>query len=280
MGQVLNFLCALAGAGIAISEATLNSSQGSLPFIVVGGLLAAGFGIRFAGCTIALAQSRWTMPWAARALSWAAFGAVAVLVAIAGAPRVMVVFGAFVAIDASTGLVRREVKKVDKPRKAGLWSRVKVPLFVALYLGAVVAVHVFVSRYLPYGVLVTWTLLALGFAILVRAQLAGPKAIEEMLHAPEDHRRHERREEVVPDPQRRRAEDVLAALKARGDAGAFLEFVRDIARDTEVPAPQLQQLESKILSSFARAGTRREQDIEAALGEVERFLSLRKGATP
>lgn len=276
VGQVLNAFGAITGAGIAISEATLNSSSGGLPFIVVGTLTAVGFAARFAGVSWAISHSSWTMPWLPRVLSWLAFGVVAVLVALVGAPRVMIGFGAFVALDAATGFVKREVKTVVKPKTKGLWSRVKLPLFVGLYLAFVATIHFTVSIYLPYGTLVTWSLLALGFVTLVRRTLVGTKAVEAMLHAPSDHKKHERREEMVPDPQRERAEQVLYALRARGDAGAFLGFVRDIARETDVPAPQLAELEQRIISSFARAGTRREQDIDAALAEVERFLSLKQ----
>lgn len=276
VGQVLNFLMAAASAGVAITGATVMSVEGELSVIIVGTLLAAGFATRFGGVTWAQANGQWSMPWAPRVASWILFGIPSVLVALVGATRIMIVYGAFVALDAAGGFVKREVKKVEKRKRAGLWARVKVPLLVAVYLGFVAAVHFTLSVYLPYGTLVTWSLLALGFAVAVRAFLVGPKAPEADLRAPRDHRKHERRVVAVPDPQRAKAEQVLAALKSRGDAGAFLEFVRDSAADAGLRDEETQALEAKILASFARAGTRREQDVDAALGEVERFLKLKK----
>jgi hypothetical protein len=221
------------------------------------------------------------MPWTARLLSWLAFGFATTTVAIIGAARLMFVFGAFVALDAATSFVKREVKeRAPTKRDRTLWQRLRFPLIVATYLALVVAFHLLVGQYLPYGVLVTWSLLALGFALLLRFTLVGEKADEAWLRAPADHRLHERREESVADPQRVKAEAVLQALQARGDASGFIEFVRTAARDAELGESDALALEQRILASLARAGTRRDEDVQAALLEVERFLSPRKEIRP
>lgn len=260
---------------------TLGSVNGDVPIALVGALLATGFGIRFVGATIAASRRQWSMDWTTRVLSWLAFGVATTLVAIIGAARLMFVFGAFVAIDASTAFVKREMKeKVPKKRTRTLWQRIRFPLFATLYLGGVVAFHLLVGAYLPYGTLITWSLLALGFCLVLRGLLVGDKADEAWLRAPDDHRRHERKLEPVPDPQRERAEAVLQALHARGDASGFLEFVRTAARDAGLGPADIAELEERILASLARAGTRREADVETALAEVERFLSPRKEIRP
>jgi hypothetical protein len=276
VGQVFNFLAAILFAAAAVAQSTLSSVSGDVPFVLFTALVAVGFTARFAGCTYAIARDAWSMPIAARALSWLFFGGAVLLLARAGALLVVGGFAGFVVLDALAGLVKKDVAERPVKPKRSLWARVRVPLFVTLYLGLVVAVHFTVSVYLSYGTLVTWTLLALGFCILLRAMLVGPKAPETWLLPPADHRAHERRETTVADPQRARAEQALQLLRARGDAGPFLQFVRDVATEAELPPADLADLESRILSSFARAGTRRDEDITAALGEVERFLTLRK----
>ncbi|HVM45493.1 MAG TPA: hypothetical protein VM582_06115, partial [Candidatus Thermoplasmatota archaeon] len=137
------------------------------------------------------------------------------------------------------------------------------------------AFHVLVGRYFPFGILVTWSLLALGFTGYLLVSLRGPKATEAHLLPPFDHRRHERREERVADPQRQRAEQVLVAFRARGDAGPFLDLVREAATSADLKREDVHALEERIRSSFARAGTDRDQDIRAALDEVEKLLTLR-----
>jgi len=275
VGQTLNLLALLLVGGISLTSATLVSVSGDVPIVLVGASLSLGFLSRFIGITMAKSRDLWTMGWTPRVLSWIAFGAATTMVALIGAARLMFVLGAFVAIDAATAFVKREVRKGLPRRKGMLWSRVKFPLFASLYLGGVAAFHFLVGIYLPYGVLVTWSLLALGFCIILRSMLVAQKADESWLLAPRDHRLHERREEVVADPQRERAEQVLQALKARGDAAGFLEFVRTAATDAGLRPADLAALEERILASLARAGTTREADVETALAEVERFLSPR-----
>jgi hypothetical protein len=80
----------------------------------------------------------------------------------------------------------------------------------------------------------------------------------------------------VADPKRQRAEDVLDAFRARGDAAPFLAFVRSAAQAAELPEADIKALEAQILSSFARAGTNRDADVRAALDEIERILTLRR----
>lgn len=277
VGQALNLLGLLLVAGASLTSATLVSVSGVVPLVSIGVLLALGFLSRFIGITMAKVRDQWTMPWTPRVLSWVAFGVATTLVALIGAARLMFVFGAFVAIDAATAFVKREVKHKAPAKRSGrsLWSRIKFPLFATLYIGAVAAFHFLVGIYLPYGVLVTWTLLALGFCIVLRSLLVAEKADEAWLHAPRDHKLHERREETVADPQRERAKQVLQALQARGDAAGFLEFVRTAAQDAGLGPSDVAALEQRILASLARAGTRREADVETALAEVERFLSPR-----
>lgn len=264
--------------GVVSGIAWTADVAGTVPVAIVAPLLAFGFLVRFAGVSQAIGQGHGCMPWFPRLASWVLFGA-AVIVAGSSGNLGLGLFAAFVALDAVGGFVKRPVKPdAPKERKAvsrrGLWWT----LALVGYLGLVAAFHVFVGAYLPYGVLVTWALLALAFCFALRLAIVGPKAGEAWMWAPEDHRRHERRETEVKDPTRVRAETVLLQFRARGDAGPFLEYVREAARAADLPAQETAALEQRIVASFGRAGTRRDEDVRAALEEVERFLSLRNAS--
>lgn len=279
-GMGLNLVGVLLAGGMTLLAATVTTLNGTIPTVILAPLIALGFASRMVGCGIAASRDVRAMPWGARVTSWVLFGLAAAMLGFAGSLFVVATFGAFVALDAAAGLVKRdETEKPLRVRK-GLWARIRVPLLVTLYLVGVGLFHVFVAAFLPYGTLITWALLALLFAIAVRATLNGPKAKEPALLAPPDHRVHERREEKVVDPHRQRAEDVLLALKARGDAGEFLEFVRDAARAADLAQDDVQRMEQRILASFARARTSRDDDVRAALAEVESFLSLKRKESP
>lgn len=274
VGQALNLLAALGALGLTLLTTVVTSSTGVVPIPILAGLLALGFFLRFGGTTYAIRRGLWGMPWSTRISSWIAFGLAIGLLALAGAILLFAGFGAFVVIDAIGGFVKRETKVPEvKPvvRRRFPWAA----LGIAAYLGAVAAFHAFVGRYYPQGILLTWTLLAFGFALLLHLSLRGPKATEAYLFPPADHKRHERREEVVADPQRQRAEDVLVAFRSRGDAGPFLDLVREAATAADLKQEDVAALENRILSSFARAGTDRNADIRVALDEVERLLSLK-----
>lgn len=264
----------MSALGLTFLSATVTSVGGVVPMPVLASLLAAGFFIRFGGTTYAIREGRWGMGWGARVSSWIAFGLAAILLGLAGAVVSVVAFGAFLVLDGIGGFVKREERVASvKPRR-----KLSVPwagLAVVGYLGAVAAFHVFVGAYLPFGILLTWSLLALGFSGFLLVALRGPKGTENHLLPPADHRRHERREERVADPQRARAEDVLVAVRARGDAGPFLSLVREAALAADLRAEDVDALEKRILGSFARAGTGRDADIAAALDEVERLLAIR-----
>lgn len=274
VGQVLNLLGGIAALGLTLLSATVTSVNDVVPLSILVGLASIGFLVRFGGTTYAMRQGQWSMPWIARITSWIAFGLAAGLLAFAGALLVFAAFGAFLAIDAIGGFVKREAKApAVKPKK-----KVRIPwlgIGALLYLAGVAAFHLFIGRYLPVGVLLTWSLLAAGFATLLLVTMRGPKGSEAHLLPPIDHKRHERREERVADPQRAHAEEVLVAFASRGDAGPFLDLVRQAARSADLKLEDLHALESRILSSFARAGTDRDADIRAALDEVERLLALR-----
>lgn len=275
---MLNLLGGLAALALTFVSATVTSVGGVVPMPVLAGLLAVGFLLRFAGTSYAIRRGMWGMPWGWRIASWGAWGTAAALLGMAGAILSAAGFGAFVVVDAIGGFVKREerlpqVKPVRTRRFP--WSA----LFVVVYLGGVAAFHWFVGQYFAYGVLVSWSLLAFGFALFLYVSLLGPKATEAHLLPPVDHRLHERREERVKDPHRARAEEVLVAFRSRGDAGPFLELVRQAATAAELKLEDVHALEARILHSFARAGTNREQDIQMALDEVDRLLALRSQPT-
>lgn len=267
---------ALATLGMTLLSATVITSVNSVvPVSVLAGLLSLGFFIRFAGISLAIRQGRWGMGWGPRIASWIPFGLAAVLIGLAGAIVSAATFGAFLVLDTIGGFVKRDggLPSVRPVRKRAFpWALVAL----VLYVGLVAAFHAFVGRYFPFGVLLTWSLLALGFSGYLLVALRGPKATEAHLLPPFDHRRHERREERVADPQRQRAEEVLAAFRARGDAGPFLDLVRQAAASADLKMEDVAALEERILHSFARAGTDRDQDVRAALDEVERLLALRR----
>lgn len=253
-------------SGVAI----LGEVAGNVPVALIAPLWAFAFLARFAGVSHAIGEGHGTMPWFPRGLSWVLLAAGA---AFMGGDALLALL-VFVGLDAASAFVKRPIReKTARP------ARSRKPLWRTLalfgYLGLVAAFHFLLGIYLPYGVLITWTLLALAFCVALRVAVGGPKAGEAWLRAPVDHRRHERREKQVPDPVRARADEVLLRLRARGDAAPFLSFVREAARAADLPPAEIDALEKRIVASFARAGTRRDQDVEAALEEVERFLSLR-----
>ena len=168
-GMGLNLVGAGLAAGMTLLAATVTTLNGTVPTIVLAPLVAFGFVSRVVGCGIAASRGVRAMPWGARVASWVLFGLAASLLGFAGSLVVVAAFGAFVALDAAAGLVKRD--ETERPLRAprGLWARVRVPLLVGAYLVAVAAFHLLVGVYLPYGTLITWTLLALLFAVAVRA---------------------------------------------------------------------------------------------------------------
>ena len=274
VGQVLNLIGGLGAVTLTLLASTVTSVGGVVPMPVLAGLIAIGFLIRFAGTTLAIRDGRWGMSWGPRASSWILFGLAAGLLGLAGAVLSVVAFGAFVVVDAIGGFVKRE--ETVKPLKPA--KRMTVPwmgLGIAAYLVGVAAFHVLFASRFPIGILLTWTLLAFGFSLLILLYVRGAKGTENHLLPPVDHHRHERREERVVDPQRARAEQVLVAFRSRGDAGPFLELVREAAQAADLKLEDVHALESRILGSFARAGTGRDADIHNALDEVERLLALK-----
>lgn len=244
-----------------------------MPVSIIAPSLAVGFAVRAGGNFTAAARGEWGMPWGARITSWVAFGIVAGLLGLAGSLFTVAGFAAFVVLDGAAGFVRRETEAKERPKRD--WRPFWIGTAIVLYLALTAVFYLFVGRFFVYGVLATWCILAFGFALLLRLSMVGPKAPETWLAAPKDHRVHERREEKVADPQRKRAEAVLLAFRARGDATPFLEFVREAARNADLKEEDIQALENRMFASFARVGTRRDEDVIAALDEVERILALK-----
>lgn len=264
--------------GVVSGVAIMGEVAGSVPVALIAPLFAFAFLARFAGVSHAIGQGHGTMPWFPRGASWVLFGA-GVALAGGGGGLVLGAYLGFLALDAVGAFVKRPLKeKAARARSPGSRRALWRTLAVVGYLGLVAAFHFLLGVHLPFGVLVTWSLLALAFCVVLRVALAGPKAGEAWLHAPSDHRRHERRELRVQDPARARAEAVLLQFRARGDAGPFLEFVREAARAADLPPAEAAALEQRIAASFGRAGTGRDDDAKAALEEVERSLSLRDAA--
>lgn len=253
--------------------ATSVEIGGTIPLIVVAPALALGFTARFFGSSLAAARGAWGMPWGARVTSWLLIGIGAYFAWSGGSLLAVAAYAAFVVLDFASGFVKREGEATqrERPSLRPMWTTVGI----AAYLTFTFAFWFLVGRFVTHGVLITWTILAFGFALLLRLTLPGAKAGEAWLRAPVDHRRHERREQVVIDPQRTRAEQALASFRNGGDATAFLSLVRDAAASADLPDAERAALEKRILASFARAGTRRDQDLIAALDEVERALALR-----
>lgn len=252
---------------------------GSYPIFVLAPAFALGFAARFFGNRLAFARGAWGMPWGARVTSWFLFAAAAFLMWSAGSLLAVAGFAAFLVFDIAGGLVKRDAQPKKERKKRNLrpmWTGA----VIAAYLGLTAAFYFLVGQFVMHGVLITWTLLAFGFALLLRLSLAGPKAGEAWLRAPADHKRHERREREVVDPQRARAEAALASFRASGDATLFLTVIREAATSADIADAEREALEKRILASFARVGTRRDQDLVAALDEVEKALALRARHVP
>lgn len=278
MGRWLNLLGMLGSFGLTLLATTVTSLDGTVPVSILSAACALGFGFRAIGCFWATWRRRWTMPWALRVLSWLCFGAAAALIGMAGSLFTVGAYAAFIVLDAAAGLVKRDVddRESPQPKRKVDWRPILVGGAIVAYLAATAAFHLLVARYFIFGILVTWSILGLGFALLLRFAIVGQRAGEAWLYAPKDHRVHEMRERVVPDPQRAKAEKVLATFRARGDATPFIEFVREAARNADLSEADSRALEQRILASFARAGTRRDEDIVSALDEVESYLALKK----
>jgi hypothetical protein len=272
---VLNVLGAAFSALAFLLSTTVTTVGGAIPIFALTPPLALGFAARAGGISYAINRGRAVMPWFPRVLSWVFFGLAALLVGLSGARVVVGLYGGFVVLDFAAAWSRRELRE-KKERSAFPYRRVLLTLAAIAYAGLVVAFQLFYARYLSQGELITWTLIALGFAGALRLWVGGPRAGEAWLFAPSDHKRHARRILKVADPKRQRAEDVLDAFRARGDAAPFLAFVRSAAQAAELPEADIKALEAQILSSFARAGTNRDADVRAALDEIERILTLRR----
>ena len=276
-GRALNVvgaaLCAFAG----LLASTVTTVNGVVPIVFLAPPLALAFATRAGGLSYAISRGRGVMPWAPRVVSWVLFGLAALLIGLSGSKYAIAACAAFIVLDLAAGYGKREVAaKEAKERRPFPYKRVLLVTAAIAYAGLVVAFQLTFARYLSQGQLLTWSLIALGFAVALRIWLGGSRAGQAWLFAPVDHKRHERRVERVVDPKRARAEDLLQAFKARGDAGPFLAFVRESARAADLPVEDVQTLERRIIQSFARAGTNRDADVRAALDQVEEFLSLRK----
>lgn len=257
---------------------TVTSVSGSVPIIILAPALALGFTARFFGNSIALARNQWGMPWGGRITSWLAFGLAAYLMWTAGSLFAIAAFTAFIVLDAAAGFVRREVEEKDrKPLDLRpLW----IGTGITIYLGLTAAFWFLAGRYFVYGVLTTWTILAFGFALLLRLTMVGPKAGENWLRAPMDHRRHERREQPVRDEQRERANEVARAFLSTGDPAALLDTLRDAARAADVSESDLRALEARVLQVIGRGDDKRKERFAAAIKEAESFLALRGTPIP
>lgn len=277
MGRTLNVVGAILSAFAFLLSTTVTTVGGVVPVPLLAPLLVLGFTLRAVGVGYAIGKGRAVMPWTPRVASWIFFGAASLLLGLSGSRYVVAVFAAFVVLDFAAGWTKRDLDaKVEKERKPFPYRRVLLTAAAILYAGLVVAYHLVFARYISQGEAITWTLIALGFAVALRLWLVGPWAGQAWLLAPSDHRKHERKEARVADPKRARAEEVLHAFRSRGDAAPFLQFVRDSATAADLPEADVQALESRILASFARAGTNRDADVLAALDEIEHILSLRR----
>jgi thiamine transporter ThiT len=276
---MLNVAGAILAAFAFLLSTTVTTVGGVVPVPILAPLLVIAFALRAGGISYAISRGRAVMPWATRVASWVFFGGAVLLLGVSGSKYVVAILAAFLVLDFAAGWSKRELhekEKATKEKRRVAYRRAALIAAAIGYAAFVVAFQVFYARYLPQGAAITWTLIALGFAFALRLWLVGPKASDPWLFAPADHKRHQRREARVVDPKRARAEEVLDAFRARGDAAPFLQFVRDSATAADLPADDVRALESRILASFARAGTNRDADVRAALDEIERILSLRR----
>lgn len=228
-----------------------------------------------AGISHARRNGRGAMPWVARVLSWVSFAVVGGMLGLTGSVLAVAALAAFVVLDAAGGLA---AKDPDAPvpregRKSGIWKRMKRPLVVGLYLVFVALFHFGVSIYLPFGTLLTWSLLSLGFALMLRAALVGPKAKEADLRAPDTHRRHERREERVEDPHVAEAALALGRLREKQDAAPLLDLVRQAARAADLGEPQTRRLEARVAEAASQRLGKDDAALDALLADLERLLS-------
>lgn len=265
-------------------EETVTTASGYVSLLTLMPFAAGAYFVRAIGCAYAERRNDTAMAWAPRILSWALLSVVGILLGLTGSAAAIAALGAFIVLDAAGAFAKQaptEPVPRRKRRRGSIWARTKLPLLTMLYLTLTAIVHITVSVYLPFGTLVTWSMLALGFGLLLRFTLAGPKAHENDMRAPQDHRRHQRREETIPDPQRQHADIVLRDLRATGDAKPILDIILQAARAAELPENEIAELERRVNATFTRAGTRRDDDLHAALAEIETRLTLnRREVTP
>lgn len=253
---------------------TVTTTGGTVPLRLLAPFGAGAFLVRMWGIGHARRNGRGGMPWVARVLSWASLSVIGVMLGLTGSTLAIAALAAFVVLDAAGGLAAKdEDAPAVKPRKSGMWKRMKRPLLIGLYLVFVALFHFGVSIYLPFGTLLTWSLLSLGFAVLVRAALVGPKAVEADLRAPLAHRRHERREEQVADPQVERVGTALQRLRAKKDAAPLLSLLAQAAEDADLPAADAQRIERLVQDASARGFGRDDAALDSLLTEIETLLS-------
>lgn len=249
---------------------------GAVPMLFLGPAIAAALLARGAGAWYAAHRERRSMPWLPRVLSWILLAAGVLFFALAGSLGGIVAYVGFVVLDAAAGIAHRPPKEEsERARKPFPHRQVWLSVAALAYAGLVVAFQILGAPYFSYGTLITWSMIALGFAFAFRMMIVGKKAGEAWLRAPLDHRRHQRRERAIEDPERVRAVAAIEAFRARGDATAFLGIVRESAASAGLAEADISRLEERIMGSFARAGTDREADLRAALDEIDRLLSTR-----
>lgn len=261
-------------AGLAIfTGGEVSTSQGAVPFTIVMPVLAVFFAVRLAGLTVAVVRGGDRMDWISRAISWIALAGVFFVLNVLTSAAGAVALAAFVALDAIAGAFAPRRDGTRGPSRLSAFSAKRWPYVALAYAALVIALHFLVFPRFNATWLLDWAALTLGFSAAAFFALAWPQGAEESVRAPADHRRHARVERPSEDPRLKTSEEAARAFLFEGDAEPLMSLARDLAAYANATPAEAKRLEVRVMQQLARPGTRREDDLEAALAALESHFS-------
>lgn len=264
-------MLAILSIAFAFAQLPVVTPGGEYPPFLIMPIIALFFATRLAGITAGVTRGATEMPWAYRIASWVVLAVVFAMIGVLFFARGFAVFATFVALDALGHVSRMRPRERDDARadRWASWARAKAWVFAAVWLLGLGALHFLFSQTVSYGPLVDWTYLALGFALFLRFVVPGGRAPESAAHPPPPHRVHVARPRTIEDPLAAGVADACRQFLADGEVGPLLAAVRETAAHAALPAAETARIENEVLAALARAGTSREDDLDAAVAALE-----------
>lgn len=274
VGQAFHAILAIIAIGFAFSDLPVATPAGDYPPFVIMPIVSLFFATRLAGITAGVTRGAKEMPWAYRVASWLVLATLFGMVGALGNVRGAGTLGTFVALDAVAHVSKLRPRERDEERASrwAAWARAKAWILAAAWLLGLGAVHFLFSQTVSYGPLVDWTYVAIGFALFLRFVVPGGRAPEGAAHPPLAHRKHVAQAKALDDPLAGGVAEACRTFLSEGEVGPLLATVREAAAHAALSPQESVALETEVVAALARAGTSREDDLEAAVEVVERAL--------